>query len=84
MVGVGVERVHSVTPGILKPLDFSNILSLAHSDDQVLVLDHATISQDNLVILRIEPFDTDIVRSGVVLAEGLSRGCCKIELGDAG
>ena len=84
MVGVGVERVHGVAPGILKSLDFSNILSLAHSDDQVLVLDHATISQDNLVVLRIEPFDTDVVRSGVVLAEGLPRGRCKIELGDAG
>lgn len=84
VVGIGVEGVHSVTPGILKSLDFSKILFLAHSDDQVLVLDHTTISQNNLVILRIEPFDSDIVRSGVVLAEGLSSGRSKIELGDSG
>ena len=61
VVLVGVEWVHSIAPGILKPLDFSVILFLAHGDDQVLILDHTAISQHNLVILGIELLDSDVV-----------------------
>ena len=83
MVSVGVEWMCGVAPCILKSLDLTEILFLTRSDNQVFVLDHTTISQDYLTVLRIEPFDTDVVRSCVVLAECLSCRCSKIELGDA-
>lgn len=61
MVLIGVEGVDSVTPGILKSFNLSKILFLAHSDDQVLILDHATISQHDLVTLRVEFLNSDVV-----------------------
>jgi hypothetical protein len=75
--------VHSIAPGILKSLNFGEILFLAHCDDQVLILDHTPISQHNLVILGIKLLDSDVVRGAVVLADGLASGGAEIELGDA-
>jgi hypothetical protein len=83
MVSVGVEWMRGVAPCVLESLDLTEILFLTRSDHQVFVLYHTAISQDYLTLLRIEPFDTDIVRSCVVLAECLPCRCSKIELGDA-
>ncbi len=44
MVLVGVEGMDGITPGILKSLNLSEILFLAQSNDQVLILDHTAIS----------------------------------------
>jgi hypothetical protein len=61
MVLVGVEGVDSVTPGILKSLNLRKILFLAHGDDQVLILDNTAISQHDLVTLRVELLNSDVV-----------------------
>lgn len=61
VVLVGVEGVDGVTPGILKSFNLSEILFLAHGDDQVFILDHTAVSQHHLVTLRVELFNSDVV-----------------------
>jgi hypothetical protein len=61
MILVGVERVDCITPGILKSLNLSEILFLAQGDDQVVILDHTAVSQHNLITLRVELLNSDVV-----------------------
>lgn len=61
VVLVGVEGVDGVTPSILKSFNLREILFLAHGDDQVLILDHSAISQHNLITLRVELLNSDVV-----------------------
>lgn len=61
MILVGVEGVHSVTPSLLESLNLSEILFLAHGDDQVFILNHSSISEHNLVILRVELLNSNVV-----------------------
>lgn len=74
VVLVGVEGMHGIAPGLLEPLDLRGVLFLAHGDDQVLVLDGPAVAQHYLAAVGIEPLDSNVVRLGVVFAEGLARG----------
>lgn len=83
MIEICVERVYSISPSIFESFHGGEIILLTCSNDQVFILDGSAIFQDDLIVLRVELFNSDVVRLCIVLAEGLTSRCAEIELGDA-
>ena len=84
MVLVGVERVDGIAPSIIKTLDVLIVVLLTHSNDEVLVLDDASIAESDLICAGIDLFDTHVIGLGNVLADDLASRGTVVKLGDAG
>lgn len=65
----------SVDPGILEALDAFEVILLTHGNDQVIVLDFATVSEFDLVCLGVELADTHTLGMGIIVVDGhLGKG----------
>lgn len=61
MVLVGVERMHSIAPCLLKSLNGSEVLFLAQSDHQIIVFDNPSIPKHDFIIVWIDLINTYVV-----------------------
>jgi hypothetical protein len=79
MVLVGVERVHSISPGLIKAFDLIIVILLTDGDHKFLVLDDSTVLEGHFIVICVDALNPEVVRAGVVFAEGLSGGRARIE-----
>ena len=82
MVTIGVERMISITPSIVKSLDRVVIFLLTHSHNQILILNGPAISKGNLIALRANFVHTHVIRLTHIFTHELTGGSSIIEFGD--
>ncbi len=83
MILIGVERVNSVSPCLIKAFDLTVVFLLSKSKYKVLVLDNSSVSEDNFVLAGMNFINTYVIRASVVLGESLSSGCTEVKLSNA-
>ena len=71
VVGISMEHVFGISPGLVKTFDGLDILLLTHGKNKVVVANDSTISQDDFIVIRVDSIDSNIFGMGVVLADAL-------------
>lgn len=69
---IGIERIDSICPSLIKSFDFIIVFFLSESKHQIIVLNSSAISENNLIFARIDLVYSNVVRLCVIFAENLS------------